>query len=50
MTIARYRNTRFWGVWDQDGILVCVCVYKRGAQEVKRRMEEAPWRRTQPTP
>lgn len=32
--IARYKRTRFWGVYRQDGELVCVCVYKKGAQTV----------------
>lgn len=29
---------RYWAVYDQAGALVCVCVYKRGATEVKRRL------------
>ncbi len=38
MTISRYRTTRFWAVWDTAGALVCVCVYRRGAEEVVRRL------------
>ncbi len=38
MTVQRYRNTRQWAVYDVDGALVCVCVYKRGALEVARRL------------
>ncbi len=30
---------RFWAVYDSANILVCVCVYKRGAQEVLRRLQ-----------
>lgn len=36
ITIEPYGN-RFWGVYAGDG-LVCVCVYKKGAAEVKRRL------------
>ncbi len=35
--IARWKDGRFWAVWC--GVdLVCVCVYKRGAAEVARRL------------
>jgi hypothetical protein len=37
MRIARYGNTRYWAVYD-GATLVCVCVYKRGAMEVVRRL------------
>lgn len=36
MTIRPYGN-RFWAVYDGDK-LVCVTVYKKGAQEVMRRL------------
>jgi len=39
MTVKRYK--RFWAVYDAVGELVCVCLYKRGANEVKRRLEVA---------
>jgi hypothetical protein len=35
--IERY-GIRYWAVWDA-GTLVCVCLYKKGAREVKRRLE-----------
>lgn len=38
MRIQRYRKTRFWAVYDETDALVCVTVYKRGAQEVLRRL------------
>jgi|GEM_PF-3407723 hypothetical protein len=38
-TVAKYRDSRFWGVWDESGELVCVCVYRRGAREVTRRLQ-----------
>jgi hypothetical protein len=36
MTITRYG--RYWAVYDANGTLVCVCLYKKGAQEVVRRL------------
>ena len=37
MTIKRYG--RYWAVYDTaGGTLVCVCLYKKGAQEVVRRL------------
>lgn len=37
MHIAKYG--KFWGVFDgQD--LICVCVYKKGAQEVLGRLKD----------
>jgi hypothetical protein len=38
ITISRYGRTRFWAVRDVSGELICVCVYKRGALEVARRL------------
>lgn len=38
-TITRYG--RFWAVRDVAGELVCLCVYKRGAVEVARRLQTA---------
>jgi hypothetical protein len=29
---------RFWAVYDADGALVCVAVYRKGAVEVARRL------------
>ena len=40
MNVQRYRRTRFWAVYDPDGTLVCVTVYRKGAEEVARRMSE----------
>lgn len=36
-TIKRFK--KFWAVWEGESTLVCVCVYRRGAEEVKRRLE-----------
>jgi hypothetical protein len=30
---------RFWAVYASDGTLICVCVYKKGALEVIRRLQ-----------
>ena len=38
MRIAKYGQTRYWAVYDAENVLVCVCLYKRGAQEVVRRL------------
>jgi hypothetical protein len=35
---ARCYGRRFWAVYDSAGQLVCLCVYKKGAQEVIRRL------------
>ena len=39
MRMERYGNTRYWAVRDRDGSLICLCVYKRGALEVLRRLQ-----------
>jgi hypothetical protein len=39
MRIERYGNTRYWAVRDSGGSLICLCVYKRGALEVLRRLQ-----------
>ena len=36
MKIARHG--RFWAVYDGENALVCICVYKKGAEEVLRRL------------
>jgi hypothetical protein len=40
MHLTRYG--RFWAVYDQADVLVCVCVYRKGALEVIRRLQSAP--------
>lgn len=37
MSIVRH-GRRYWAVFDEDGILICVCVYLKGAKEVVRRL------------
>ena len=41
LRIARYGNSRFWALYDGQE-LVAVTVYKRGAQEVQRRLAAQP--------
>ena len=36
--IERYGRIRFWAVIDADDTLICLTVYKRGAEEVARRL------------
>jgi hypothetical protein len=38
LTVERYRRTRFWGLYEA-GQLLCVTVYKKGAEAVKTRIE-----------
>jgi hypothetical protein len=38
ITIERYRGKRFWAVYE-DGALLCLTVYKKGAKAVKERLE-----------
>lgn len=51
LTIERYRRTRFWGLYEA-GELLCVTVYKKGAQAVKERLERSavPMPNDLPTP
>jgi len=37
MKVAKY-GRRFWAVYDECGLLVVVCVYRKGACEVVRRL------------
>lgn len=38
MLIRKYG--RYWAVYDAAGALICVCLYKKGAQEVLRRLAD----------
>ncbi len=38
MRIEKRKDGRSWAVYDENGTLVCVCLYKRGAEEVVRRL------------
>lgn len=38
LRVEHYPGTRFWGLYE-DGQLLCVTVYKKGAEAVKTRIE-----------
>lgn len=38
LTVERYRTTRFWALYENRQLL-CVTVYKKGANAVKDRIE-----------
>ena len=38
MRMLRHKHSRHWAVLDNQGRLVCVCVYRKGAVEVCRRL------------
>jgi len=39
MRITKYG--RYWAIYDQANVLVCVCVSRKGALEVVRRLQSA---------
>ena len=39
--MTRYHKSRFWALWDDNG-LVAVVVYKKGAAELLRRLAAQP--------
>ena len=40
MKIEKWKGGRHWAVYDETGELIAVVVYKRGAEEIRRRLEE----------
>jgi hypothetical protein len=48
MTIRKYG--RYWALYDDAGEPVCVCLYKKGAAEVLRRLQQLPAPPAPPTP
>lgn len=40
-TVSRYKQTRHWAVVDPVGVLVCVALYKKGANEATKRLNAA---------
>jgi hypothetical protein len=40
MSIRKYG--RYWALYDEAGELVCICLYKKGAAEVLRRLQQLP--------
>lgn len=41
MNIKKYKTTRNWAIYDSHGELIAVTLYKKGAQEIVRRIEAA---------
>src|SRR5262245_31114432 len=39
MRIEQYRNTRYWAEIDTADTVVCLCGYRKGAEEVMRRLQ-----------
>lgn len=39
--LSRYGHSRHWAVHDPAGSLVCLAVYRRGAEELIRRLQAA---------
>jgi hypothetical protein len=48
MSIRKYGG-RYWALYDDRGELVCVCLYKKGAAEVLRRLQQLPASPVPPT-
>jgi hypothetical protein len=40
ITVTNHQRTRHWAVRDSAGELVCLTVYRKGGEEVKRRLQE----------
>ena len=38
MRYERYKGGRFWAVYENPEKLICICVYKRGAIEIIKRL------------
>ena len=39
VSVTKYKG-RYWAVYDAGGALICVCVYRKGAEEVRRRLTD----------
>lgn len=39
ITVKKWKDSRFWAVYDGDK-LVCVTVYKKGAEEIQSRLDQ----------
>ena len=50
VSVSRHKKSRFWAVREPDGTLVCLCVYRKGAQEVRRRLTQRETTMPRPHP
>ena len=41
MSVTRYQNTHYEAVYASDGALICMTVYRKGAAEIVRRLQQA---------
>ena len=41
LRVERYKQGRHWAVIDAQDQLICLCVYRKGACEVVRRLERS---------
>jgi len=41
MHMTQYGKTRYGAVYASDGALICITVYRKGAAEVVRRLQQA---------
>jgi hypothetical protein len=48
MSIRKYG--RYWALYEDAGVLICVCLYKKGPQEVLRRLQQRHTPSALPTP
>jgi hypothetical protein len=48
MSIRKYG--RYWALYDDAGKLVCICLYKKGAAEALKRLQQRPAPPAPPTP
>ena len=48
MSIREYG--RSWALYDDAGELVCICLYKKGAAEILKRLQQLPAPPAPPTP
>jgi hypothetical protein len=39
MRIEPYGQTKYWALLDTEGTLICLCIYRKGAGEVVRRLQ-----------
>ena len=39
MHVEKHRQGRYWAAYDEEGRLLCVTLYRKGAQEVVRRLQ-----------
>jgi hypothetical protein len=38
--VSRYKGSRHWAIYDPHGALVCVALYRKGAREVAKRLND----------